>query len=84
MKTKLRVSMLTGCHVCGNQVPLRLKRKGLEEISLEELKLALNSDEDVVAGHLVEQQHTPDHEWKLVRQEKKNLLEELLRREDAK
>ena len=81
---KLEVEVVTKCQVCGKQMPLLLKRRKLEEISPEELIVALNSDKDVIVGHLAEPQHAPDHEWNLDSQEKRNLLGELLRRRGAK
>jgi hypothetical protein len=62
---------LAYCYSCEAKVATFLKRGGEKNLTLEDLKLALHSNEDVLVGHPAS---SGDHEWKLNRQEKGNLL----------
>jgi hypothetical protein len=59
------------CYACERKVTAALKRRGDKSWTLQELKRALRGDEDVRVGHPAS---PGDHEWKLNRQEKDNLL----------
>ena len=70
------MSFLAYCYICEKKVNAALKRKGETERTPEELRFALKTDADVWVGHPGK---PGDHEWKLNRQEKDNLLRALER-----
>jgi hypothetical protein len=65
------MSFLAYCYICEKKVNTSLKRKGEKERTPEEIRLALNGGADIWVGH---PGNPGNHEWKLNRQEKENLL----------
>jgi hypothetical protein len=65
------MAFLAYCYICEKKVNASLKRKGETERTPEEIKLALTDGADVWVGH---PGNPGDHEWKLNREEKQNLL----------